>query len=127
MTENNRNIETEVETNTEEQQKSQTKWTDKFKSVKTDNSNNNDNDLIQKLTEENESLKAKVLRSLAEVENTRRICEEEKSKTMKFAITNFSKDLINIMENFYLAFGNLEKNTDDLESFIKGTELAYIK
>ncbi|MBO4957004.1 MAG: nucleotide exchange factor GrpE [Rickettsiales bacterium] len=125
MTENNKNIETEVETNTEEQQKSQTKWTDKFKSVKTDNSNNNDNDLIQKLTEENESLKAKVLRSLAEVENTRRICEEEKSKTMKFAITNFSKDLINIMENFYLAFGNLEKNTDDLESFIKGTELNF--
>ena len=77
MTENNKNIETEVETNTEEQQKSQTKWIDKFKSVKTDNSNNNDNDLIQKLTEENESLKAKVLRSLAEVENTRRICEEE--------------------------------------------------
>lgn len=125
MTENNKNIETEVETNTEEQQKSQTKWTDKFKSVKTDNSNNNDNDLIQKLTEENESLKAKVLRSLAEVENTRRICEEEKSKTMKFAITNFSKDLINIMENFYLAFGNLEKNTDDLESFIKGTKLNF--
>lgn len=125
MTENNKNIETEVETNTEEQQKSQTKWIDKFKSVKTDNSNNNDNDLIQKLTEENESLKAKVLRSLAEVENTRRICEEEKSKTMKFAITNFSKDLINIMENFYLAFGNLEKNTDDLESFIKGTELNF--
>lgn len=125
MTENNKNIETEVETNTEEQQKSQTKWTNKFKSVKTDNSNNNDNDLIQKLTEENESLKAKVLRSLAEVENTRRICEEEKSKTMKFAITNFSKDLINIMENFYLAFGNLEKNTDDLESFIKGTELNF--
>ena len=125
MTENNKNIETETETNTEEQEKPQTKWTDKFKSVKTDNSNNNDNDLIQKLTEENESLKAKVLRSLAEVENTRRICEEEKGKTMKFAITNFAKELINIMENFYLSFGNLEKNTDDFESFVKGVELNF--
>ena len=29
------------------------------------------------------------------------------------------------MENFYLSFGNLEKNTDDFESFVKGVELNF--
>lgn len=118
-------IENNEQIEKQEEVKPQTKWTDKFKSVKTETSQNTDTDLIQKLTEENESLKAKVLRSLAEAENTRRICEEEKSKTVKFAITNFAKELISIMENFYLSFGNLEKNTDDFESFVKGVELNF--
>ena len=104
-----------------EEQQPQKKWTDAFKSK----SNNVDNDIITKLTEENASLKDKLLRSLAEVENTRRICEEEKSKTIKFAITNIAKDLIDIMDNFYLAFNNLNNNKSDLESFSKGIELNF--
>ena len=80
---------------------------------------------IQRLKEENESLKSKLLRTLAEIENTRRICEEEKSKTLKFAITNITKELINIMENFYLSFENLEKNKNDFDSFLKGVELNF--
>lgn len=114
------NIQEQEETKMEEQQP-QKKWTDTFKSK----SNNVDDDIITKLTEENASLKDKLLRSLAEVENTRRICEEEKSKTIKFAITNIAKDLIGIMDNFYLAFNNLNNNKSDLESFSKGIELNF--
>lgn len=100
----------------------QKKWTDAFKSK---NQADNSDDIITKLTEENASLKDKILRSLAEVENTRRICEEEKSKTIKFAISNIAKDLIGIMDNFYLAFDNLNNNKSDLESFSKGIELNF--
>ena len=114
------NIQEQEEKKMEEQQP-QKKWTDAFKSK----SNNVDDDIITKLTEENASLKDKLLRSLAEVENTRRICEEEKSKPVKFAITNIAKDLIGIMDNFYLAFNNLNNNKSDLESFSKGIELNF--
>lgn len=113
------NIQEQEEKKMEEQP--QKKWTDAFKSK----NNNVNDDIITKLTEENTSLKDKLLRSLAEVENTRRICEEEKSKTVKFAITNIAKDLIGIMDNFYLAFNNLNNNKSDLESFSKGIELNF--
>ena len=110
-----------------EEQKSekeqQKKWTDAFKAKNIEN--NIDNDIVNKLTEENALLKDKLLRTLAEAENTRRICEEEKSKTIKFAISNIAKDLINIMDNFYLAFDNLKNNKSNLESFLKGIELNF--
>ena len=115
------------EKNIDDKEVHEKKWTDKFKSIKPENNVNedNNNDVIEKLLKENEELKSKVLRSLAEVENTRRICEEERSKTIKFAITNFSKELIVVMENFYLAFNNFEKNSDDFKSFLSGIELNF--
>lgn len=102
------------------------KWTDTFKPKNgAPTGGNSDVDLIAKLTEENNALKDKILRSLAEVENTRRICEEEKNKTMKFAITNIAKDLIVVMDNFYRAFDSLEGNNDDLKAFLQGMELNF--
>lgn len=76
---------------------------------------------------ENIELKEKLLRTLAELENTRRISREEKEKTMKFALTNFVKDLILVMEDFYLAIGdvkNKEKN-ESFQGFYKGIELTF--
>ena len=134
------------EDNENKQEEVKGKWTDRFKSIKAknnasstgDNENKNNDDNgdkaedargddgeIQRLKEENESLKSKLLRTLAEIENTIRIGEEEKSKTLKFAITNITKELINIMENFYLSFENLEKNKNDFDSFLKGVELNF--
>ena len=119
--------------------KMQRKWTDTIKPKngaaavehgdniqkdKTENTDAADNfDTITKLTEENNSLKDKLLRTLAELENTRRICEEEKNRTIKFAITNIAKDLIVVMDNFYRAFS--DENKDNLESFWQGMELNF--
>lgn len=111
------------------QTENKAKWTDKFKSVKTENGSTDiaskDEDLIKKLTDEVENLKSRLLRSLAEVENTRRICEEEKVKTAKFALTNFVKQLINVMENFYLAFDNLQNKNGEFEAFTSGIEMNF--
>ena len=85
----------------------------------------NEVDIVTKLTQENASLKDKLLRTLAELENTRRICEEEKSKTIKFAITNIAKDLIVVMDNFYRAFDNLKDKNTSLETFSQGIELNF--
>lgn len=59
-----------------------------------------------KLKEENEKLKDTLMRTLAELENTRRRAIEENEKTAKYAISKFAEDLIPVMENFYLAFKN---------------------
>ena len=122
--------------------KAQKKWTDTIKpkngaaavEVPATDSDQNENvtetvetntDIVTKLTEENASLKDKLLRTLAELENTRRICEEEKSKTIKFAITNIAKDLIVIMDNFYRAFDNVDEDKSNLENFWQGMELNF--
>lgn len=76
---------------------------------------------------ENGELKEKLLRTLAELENTRRIAIEEREKTIKFALTNFVKDLILVMEDFYLAMDdvkNKEKN-ESFQSFYEGIELTF--
>lgn len=73
-------------------------------------------------------LKDKLLRTLAELENTRRIAVEEKEKTRKFALTNFAKDLIVVMEDFFLAMDHVNKINEENEifkSFYEGIELTF--
>ena len=103
------------------------KWTDAFKKHDVDTTENTEETEILKIEQENASLKDKLLRTLAELENTRRIAVEEKEKTIKFAISNFAKDLITIMENMYLAFksvDNIEKN-GDFAVFFNGVEMTF--
>ena len=94
-------------------------WIDSFKKVNTtnsevvsDNNGKKTEEEIKKtaddvqaeplidLEKENADLKDKLLRTLAELENTRRISVEEKEKTLKFATTSIVKDLIPIMDIF---------------------------
>lgn len=60
-------------------------------------------------------LNDKLLRSLAELENSRRRARDEVEKTSKYAISNFANDLVVVVENFFLATDNapqdeIEKN-----------------
>jgi len=54
--------------------------------------------------EENKKLKETLMRTLAELDNTRRRSADEKDKMAKYAIGKFAEDLIPVMENFYMAF-----------------------
>lgn len=63
------------------------------------------------LVEENKKLKETLMRTLAELDNTRKRSIEENEKTAKYAISRFAEDLIPVMENFYLAFDSV-KDTD---------------
>jgi molecular chaperone GrpE len=85
---------------------------------------NEKDDRIAKLTEENNQLKDKFLRTVAELENVRRISVEEKEKTAKYAISNFASSLIPVMESFFLAFNNVER--EKIEStFLEGITLVF--
>jgi molecular chaperone GrpE len=122
------------------------KWLDHFKSRKNqtardskiakdteelsegvDNGQDNPVSIEAKLARENAELRDKFIRTLAELDNTRKRFYEEKDRISKYAIAGFVKDLINVMENFYLAMGSIsekEKN-GSLEVFYGGVELTF--
>ena len=129
--------------------KSKKSWADSFKKVNTspintsqdeENTDKNDDEVdeettpnisnggkITKLEEENADLKDKLLRTLAELENTRRIATEEKEKMAKFAITNIVKDLTTIMDIFYRAIDDAKDKEKDgpFKSFYDGIEMTF--
>lgn len=49
------------------------------------------------------AMKDQALRALAEVENTRRRSERELADMSKYAVTNFARDLVNVLENLQRA------------------------
>jgi molecular chaperone GrpE len=113
----------------ENKENSPKKWTNSFRPKHVDEPKADDTD-DSKLASENADLRDKLLRTLAELENTRRRADEEREKTIKFAITNFTKDLITVMENFYLAFNDIEnKNVNEknnsFQVFFQGIELTF--
>lgn len=65
---------------------------------------------ISELENQNSNLNDKLLRTLAELENTRRRSREELEKSSKFAVTNFASDLVVVAENFFLASENSPKD-----------------
>ena len=86
-------------------------------------------DKYTKLEEELQKTKDTLLRTLAELDNTRRRTTEELEKTSNYAISGFLKDLIPVMENFYRAFNTIKDNKiDDLkeaENFLEGIKLTH--
>ena len=56
-------------------------------------------DEIQKLKQEIESLKDQRLRAVAELENFRKRAEKDQSDALKYGIANFAKEIINIGDN----------------------------
>lgn len=86
-------------------------------------------DKVKLLQEENEKLKESLMRTLAELDNTRRRSVEENEKTAKYAIGKFAEDLIPVMENMYLAFDSVKDNNFDgnkeAKNFFEGVRLTH--
>ena len=102
---------------------SETKQENKQDNKEVKDTQNNQNE-INRLIQENNQLKDKFVRTYAELENTRRRAEEEKEKTIKYAITKFAEDLIPVMENFYLAFQH-NTNSKQGDVFFDGMTLTF--
>ena len=73
-------------------------------------------DSEEKSDEEIGSLKDQILRLAAELENTRRRAEREKSDAARYAITNFARDLLSVADNFERALGAVPEGADDTSS-----------
>ena len=83
-------------------------------------------DLIEKLNEEITGLKDQRLRAIAELENFRKRAEKDQSDALKYGISNFAKEIINIRDNIERAQSSISeeaKNNEDIKSVIEGIDL----
>lgn len=80
---------------------------------------NNFADKIKELESKNSDLNDKLLRALAELENTRRRAKEDLEKSAKYAISNFVGELVLVAENFFLASENAPKDEIEKNQAIK--------
>ena len=83
-------------------------------------------DLIEKLNEEISDLKDQRLRAIAELENFRKRAEKDQSDALKYGISNFAKEIINIRDNIERAQSSISeeaKNNEAIKSVIEGIDL----
>ena len=83
-------------------------------------------DLIEKLNEEITSLKDQRLRAIAELENFRKRAEKDQSDALKYGISNFAKEIIDIRDNIERAQSSISdeaKNNEAIKSVIEGIDL----
>jgi molecular chaperone GrpE len=84
-------------------------------------------DVIAALHAENVELKDKLLRALAETENTRRRAERERTDASLYAVTRFARDMLTIADNFARALSHLPTDIRDaadpqVKAVIEGVE-----
>ncbi len=73
------------------------------------------NELTKKLAETHD----KMLRALAELENTRRRTERERQDTAKFSVASFARDLLTVSDNLRRALNAIPKNELDKNEQLK--------
>ena len=87
---------------------------------------NSPEDLIEKLNEEITGLKDQRLLAIADLENFRKRAEKDQSDALKYGISNFAKEIINIRDNIERAQSSISdeaKNNEDIKSVIEGIDL----
>jgi molecular chaperone GrpE len=77
--------------------------------------------VLDALRAENADLKDRLLRAMADAENTRRIAAREKQDASQYAVTKFARDMLTIADNFARALDALPPEAlADLEPKVKG-------
>lgn len=71
---------------------------------------------IQQLRAENASLQDRLLRALADIENTRRRGERATADARQFAISDFARDLLRVTDNLQRALDAVEPHPPDTAS-----------
>ena len=88
------------------------------------------NDIIATLEKERDDMRDKMMRALAEAENTRKRAEKAQQDTSKFAIAGFAKDMLDIADNLRRALDAIpadqrEANTTLIEG-VEATERVML-
>jgi molecular chaperone GrpE len=84
---------------------------------------------IENLLTENNALKDKVLRTMAEMENLRRRTEREVADAKSYGVTSFARDMLTFGDNLRRAIESVsaeerEAASAALKSFVEGIELT---
>lgn len=75
-----------------------------------------DNDAIAQLTAERDDMRDKLMRALAEADNTRKRAERAQQDTQKYAVTGFAKDMLDIADNLRRALDAIPDDKQDDET-----------
>jgi len=77
---------------------------------------------------ESRDLKDKLLRAMAEAENTRRIAAREKQDASKYAVTNFARDILRVADNLGFAMMSVSedarKEDQNLDNLYVGIDMT---
>jgi molecular chaperone GrpE len=85
--------------------------------------------VIEALNAENASLKDRVLRTMAEMENLRRRTEREVTDAKTYGVTSFARDMLNVADNLARAMESLPEEArasadGALKGLIEGVDLT---
>ena len=87
-----------------------------------------DDDPIAALEAEVAELKDKLLRAMAEAENTRRIASREKENASKYAIAAFSREMLGVADNLDRALDSIpedaRKESETMETLFVGVDMT---
>jgi molecular chaperone GrpE len=76
----------------------------------------NDNDPASEIA----ALRERLMRALAEIENTRRQGERRAQDAQQYAITNFARELLQVVDNLRRALGAAEGDAGKADGLIEG-------
>lgn len=82
---------------------------------------------VEKYETEIKALNDKVLRAMAEMENTRRRAEREVQDTRAYSITGFAREMLTVQDNLRRALAHLPeemKKDDAHNAFVEGVEVT---
>ena len=89
--------------------------------------NNSENNLENNLEKKIEELNDKLLRSLAENQNLRKIHEKEREDLIKYSSSSFAREILNLADNLERAFSLFKDNpkfkSDEFKDTMLGIEL----
>jgi len=89
-----------------------------------DLNNNSQKDPIKDLEEKVDELNDKLLRSLAETQNLRKIHDKEKEELIKYSSSNFAREVLNIADNLERAFDLLKNNSEFNDNKFKDVKVG---
>ena len=97
-------------------------------SVEDLNENNSESpeNIIEKLNEEIQDLKDQRLRAAAELENFRKRAEKDQADALKYGVSNFAKEIINIKDNVERAQSSISedvRSNDAVKSIVEGLDM----
>ena len=83
--------------------------------------------VLENLNAENATLKDRVLRTMAEMENLRRRTEKEVTDAKTYGVSNFAREMLNVADNLSRALASLPKDAvqdGSLKTVLEGVDLT---
>tara|TARA_B100000965_G_scaffold107369_1_gene88650 strand:+ start:7856 stop:8473 length:618 start_codon:yes stop_codon:yes gene_type:complete len=109
----------------EKEQELKEESSEKESLTKSENSESEE-DIILKLNDEISNLKDQRLRAIADLENFRKRAEKEQSDALKYGISNFAKEIINIKDNIERAQSSISdevRSNEAVKSVVEGLDM----